>query len=1165
MFVKQGWSRVKFILFRLFPLPVIFMVCPLSAEDLTSRHKKEQLPPATAHCDTVYSSGQTKSIRLGSRFIIPGSLRLYSGGQPVAENFFRLEPVPGVLHPDSILPGTRLVAFYSAWDFLTLPDSFRLRPGFADSLKFLAREADTVRPAPGIPGESLKTGGIGEGFRLVGFEIKGSKSVSVTGGGRGGNTVLDQNLMLEVSGKLSADTRLTLQLNDQDLPLMAEGRSTELRQLDEIKVTLTNPSGSVSLGDYDFRLGPYRFASLERKLDGVSGVFRKGPASFGASAALSVGTYHSMRFMGREGSQGPYQLLGENSEPVRVLAGTERVYLDGTFLKRGLNNDYIIDYNLGNIIFTDRHLIGSDSRIEVDYEYSSFTYKKALYSLTGETKGSLGSIRGYFFRQSDLEDSPLAGNLTPEERDYLSRIGMNPDSLLLGGIRRVGEGRGSYRLRFTSDNRIYFEYAGSGNGDYLVVFHEAGSFLGSYIFDPSTGGYRYLGPNLGDFEPAGEFTPPSREDRAGLSFELAPWSHLRVEGEGGLLKNTMNLYSGASQPLKTAHHLFFYLDTLGFAGFPGRLSVHGGETRVQNGFTFQGRRHEPDFERRWNLLPQSEGLESTAYGERIRELGSKLYVAGGLEMGAGYGQLLRTNGERANRRDYSVYLHPREGLTASWQRLSAHAARLPGSLTSTGLPAPSYRLRDNAEASLNWKIFTPRFTLEREESQGAGIYADTPGRRYLEIGQRLTAKFSPRFETGFSFLSRGTDYLTFSPDSGSLTGWVPNSNFRVGQIDFRYQGKGALRLNGRLGHRTRRYESKALSRSSSTAGRIELLSGSFSGALQSHLVYEISHGSSLRTRVVYLPERYPDQGEYLENGTYVGKAQGTHIREILPADIDPRETATLNLTARENLDLTRWIDSSGTVIKRMALALTMQLERESTMDKNWKLYLLMPSALNDQAFSLFKGTRINTDLTVQWADPAVFTRVELVWNTSFDRRFENGLEGFGDKAIRFQVRVPLRENLEWDPTAAINRRSRQDLAGGSRKARIYELENRLIVNFNNDWRGFMNLNTSRYMVPERDAKYFKTGYGLGLSRFLAGSGRIEAGINLNNIRGTKGEDILLVDLLGSAKPGTSLEATAAVSVEPGERMLLHFRYTGRTDYLLNRFTNYGSAELKYFF
>jgi hypothetical protein len=58
-------------------------------------------------------------------------------------------------------------------------------------------------------------------------------------------------------------------------------------------------------------------------------------------------------FTGIEGNQGPYKLKGQNGELyVLVISGSERVYVNGILLKRGENNEYTIDYNAGEIVFT---------------------------------------------------------------------------------------------------------------------------------------------------------------------------------------------------------------------------------------------------------------------------------------------------------------------------------------------------------------------------------------------------------------------------------------------------------------------------------------------------------------------------------------------------------------------------------------------------------------------------------------------------------------------------------------------------------------------------------------------------------------------------------------------------------------------------------------------
>ena len=687
---------------------ILLLLVPVSA-GLTPPVSAGEIPSPqlqVSHCDTLEPGPGAGRVSLRSRFVIPSSLRLLCDSLLLSPELYFLDPVRGLIYLDSSLSCTRLTASYLARPF-TFIDSFRLRAGFADSLSVAVISADSAVAA--VP-DSFTRGETafgpdlpGEGFRLAGFEIKGSKSVSVSGGGpAGGETLIDQNLMIEVNGKLSPETRLSLRLNDQDLPLVPEGRSTELRQLDEISVTLSSPRGRVSLGDYDFRLEGFRFAGLERKLDGVEGRIKGKNFNLGASAALSGGTFHSLRFNGQEGLQGPYALTGKNGEPVNVLAGTEQVYLDGRLLRRGVRQDYTVDYIQGTLTFTEQHLIGAESRIEVDYEYVSQTFKKSLYSVTGEASGRLGRVRGYFLRESDLENSPLGQDFTPEELEALSEHGFAGDSLVFSGVRYLGQGRGLYVLRGADTKRPFFEYVGPGRGDYMVTFREVGDFRGSYQFDAITGGYRYLGEGLGDFDPIGEFSPPARQDRTGLAFELTPVSHLRLTGEGALLKRTDNLYSGHGRPLRTAHELFAGLDTLGLPGLPARISVWGSRSEVQSEFSFQGRRYAADFERRWHLDPAPSGTEAADHGERVQETGTRLDFDGGITLDAGYGRLVRTSGERAERRRYSMALEPSAAFKAGFRHLNIHSLRLNSDSSTTGQLADSYR-RSTPGFLLAWK------------------------------------------------------------------------------------------------------------------------------------------------------------------------------------------------------------------------------------------------------------------------------------------------------------------------------------------------------------------------------------------------------------------------------------------------------------------------------
>jgi hypothetical protein len=82
-----------------------------------------------------------------------------------------------------------------------------------------------------------------------------------------------------------------------------------------------------------------------------------------------------------------------------------RVYVNGTLLKRGENNDYTIDYNAGEIVFTPLFTITSEMRIAIEYQFSDRNYT-VLSPMQEQRTSKKWSFGGYLYSENDVKTNP---------------------------------------------------------------------------------------------------------------------------------------------------------------------------------------------------------------------------------------------------------------------------------------------------------------------------------------------------------------------------------------------------------------------------------------------------------------------------------------------------------------------------------------------------------------------------------------------------------------------------------------------------------------------------------------------------------------------------------------------------------------------------------------
>lgn len=435
---------------------------------------------------------------------------------------------------------------------------------------------------------------------------------------------LESGLNFELSGEITENIYLNASLTDQSIPIQPDGTTQNLREFDRVYIQLKAPQASVEMGDVDVRLQQSTFARYSRRLQGASGSYNSDYGDYSGAASSVRGTYKSMNFNGQDGFQGPYRLTGKNNQEfVVILAGTERVYVNGREVQRGAENDYIIDYGLGEVTFTNNLLIKDETRINVEYEYIDRDFNRTVVAAEAHELlfGDRFEIGATVIRQADGDDLLSQQTLTQDDIDLLRDAGDNLNDAVVGGARiATEEERDRFVLYAKIDTMIngesqtiYRHIPGDENSKYRVQFTKVGEENGSYErVSGQVNGllYEYAGEGRGSYSPFRQLPAPQKQQMVALQsrYKIAPIAE--VYGEWAFSDFDLNRYSILDNNDNTDMAYETGVDIRGAKTALGSLDATISRRYAGKNFRYFERTRDVEFDRKWNINRTGQSRES---------------------------------------------------------------------------------------------------------------------------------------------------------------------------------------------------------------------------------------------------------------------------------------------------------------------------------------------------------------------------------------------------------------------------------------------------------------------------------------------------------------------------------------------------------------------------
>jgi len=707
-------------------------------------------------------------------------------------------------------------------------------------------------------------------FNLSGFDKSGSISRSV-GFGNNQNLTLNSNMVLQLSGKINKEIEILAAISDDNLPIQPEGNTQQLSDFDRVFIQLKRKQATLVVGDYELRKPDSYFMNYFKRTQGayVSNIItdkKQNIYTTQFAGAIAKGRSARNQIIGLEGNQGPYRLLGNNGEQfIVILSGTERVFIDGELVLRGQDNDYIIDYNTAELIFTTKRLITQNLRISIEFEYSDKTFARSLLFANQNFESKKLKIGFNYYNEQDNPNQPFLQSLSDPQKDFLKTIGNNISQAFFSNATAVPYNNNEVQYNaidtlgfsnifvFSTDSltpkfRVNFTLLGLGKGNYKLKLNATAN---GRVFE-------YVAPIngilQGDYEPITLLVTPKKQQLLTLNTNYKLGKRTSIFTETGFSNNDVNLFStvnnaqnkGLAYKIIAQHaHLLKGNDSTGL-----QLKSQIAYEYVNKQFKPLERYRSVEFERDFNLA----GINTT-------EIGNENWLSAQIQL---YKSPTKQILYRINNFDkqniYTGFQHAINGNYELKSQQISYAASLLNS--KNNLNQEGSFLRQYLKYLKKFKSFETGFNFEQEQNKTKNIATNIFNlqtfayRQYqfvLQNSATANNKFSLAYTTRYDDLPFGDKLNAFS-----------KGNIYTAKAEFNKNRNSQLAFNA--SYRTVAYTQKdSLKTDEQTLlGRVDYNFKALRGFIMLNSFYELGTGQEPRREFTYL-EVPAGQGIYAWN------------------------------------------------------------------------------------------------------------------------------------------------------------------------------------------------------------------------------------------------------------------------------------------------------------